>query len=51
VALLALVLAAFAAVCAGLARGLSRPGFPTPASAGRTLDLPVLASAELKPAR
>jgi uncharacterized protein involved in exopolysaccharide biosynthesis len=51
VALLALVLAAFAAVCGGLARGLSRPGFPTPASAGRTLDLPVLASAELKPAR
>ena len=51
VALLALVLAAFAALCAGLARGLSRPGFPTPASAGRTLDLPVLASAELKPAR
>jgi len=50
VALLSLILAAFAAVCAGLARGLARPGFPTPASAGRTLDLPVLATAGLKPA-
>jgi uncharacterized protein involved in exopolysaccharide biosynthesis len=51
VALLALMLAALAALCAGLARGLSRPGYPTPSSAGRTLDLPVLASAGLKPAR
>ncbi|HXQ12403.1 MAG TPA: Wzz/FepE/Etk N-terminal domain-containing protein [Caulobacteraceae bacterium] len=51
VALLALVLAAFAAGCVGLVRGLTRPGFPTPSSAGRTLELPVLASAGLKPAR
>jgi uncharacterized protein involved in exopolysaccharide biosynthesis len=50
VALLALVLAAFAAVCAGLTRGFARPGFPTPSSAARTLDLPLLASAGLKPA-
>jgi uncharacterized protein involved in exopolysaccharide biosynthesis len=49
VALLSLVLAAFTALCAGLARGLARPGFATSASAGRTLDLPVLATAGLKP--
>ncbi|HEX4199536.1 MAG TPA: GumC family protein [Caulobacteraceae bacterium] len=50
VALLSLVLALFTALCAGLARGLARPGFATSASAGRTLDLPVLATAGLKPA-
>jgi len=50
VAIASLVLAAFTALCAGLARGLARPGFATSASAGRTLELPVLATAELKPA-
>ncbi len=50
VAILSLVLAAFTALCAGLARGLARPGFATSASAGRTLELPVLATAGLKPA-
>jgi len=49
VAILSLVLAAFTALCAGLARGLARPGFATSASAGRTLELPVLATATLKP--
>jgi uncharacterized protein involved in exopolysaccharide biosynthesis len=50
IALISLVLAAFAAVCAGLARGFARPGYPTPGAAARTLDLPVLATAGLKPA-
>jgi uncharacterized protein involved in exopolysaccharide biosynthesis len=51
VAILSLLLAAFTAVCVGLVRAFARPGFPTSASAGRTLDLPVLATAGLKPAR
>jgi uncharacterized protein involved in exopolysaccharide biosynthesis len=50
VAILSLVLAAFTALCAGLGRGFARPGFATSASAGRTLELPVLATATLKPA-
>jgi len=48
VLLLALVFAAFTALCAGLARLFTRRGFPTAASASRTLDLPVLASAGYK---
>ena len=46
---LAVLFAAFTAACVGLARLFLRRGFPTAASASRTLDLPVLASAELKP--
>lgn len=45
---LGLLFAAFTAVCAGLMRLYTRPGLPTPASAGRTLDLPVLGAAALK---
>jgi uncharacterized protein involved in exopolysaccharide biosynthesis len=48
VLLLALVFAAFTALCVGLARLFTRKGFPTAASASRTLDLPVLASAGYK---
>ena len=45
---LALLFAGFTALCAGLLRLSLRPGIPTPASAARTLDLPVLGSAGLK---
>jgi uncharacterized protein involved in exopolysaccharide biosynthesis len=45
---LALAFAAFSALCAGLLRMFLRPGMPTPASAARTLDLPVLGAAALK---
>jgi uncharacterized protein involved in exopolysaccharide biosynthesis len=45
---LGLIFAAFTALCAGLLRMFLRPGLPTPASAGRTLDLPVLGAAPLK---
>lgn len=45
---LAVVFAAFAAVSAGLIRVFLRRGFVTPESAGRALDLPVLATAPLK---
>jgi uncharacterized protein involved in exopolysaccharide biosynthesis len=48
VLVLALAFAAFSAFCAGLLRMFLRPGLPTPASAGRTLDLPVLGAAALK---
>ncbi|HEY3797775.1 MAG TPA: Wzz/FepE/Etk N-terminal domain-containing protein [Caulobacteraceae bacterium] len=48
VAALALMFAGFTALCAGLVRMFLRPGLPTPASAARTLDLPVLGSAPLK---
>ena len=48
VLLLAFVFAAFTALCVGLARLFTRKGFPTAASASRTLDLPVLASAGYK---
>jgi uncharacterized protein involved in exopolysaccharide biosynthesis len=40
----ALLLAALTALAAGLMRALSRTTFPTPASVGRTLGVPVLAS-------
>ncbi|CAN5231506.1 GumC family protein [soil metagenome] len=48
--LLALVFlfAGFTALCVGLLRVFSRRGFITPASAGRTLDMPVLAVAPMK---
>jgi uncharacterized protein involved in exopolysaccharide biosynthesis len=46
---LALLFAAFTAACVGLGRLFMRRGFPTAASASRTLDLPVLASARYKP--
>ena len=42
VLVLALAFAAFTALCGGLLRMFLRPGMPTPASASRTLDLPVL---------
>jgi len=45
VILLALVVALFTAICAGLIRTFLRPGLSTAASASRTLDLPVLAVA------
>lgn len=45
---LAFCFAVFTAVCVGLLRVFLRRGFPTAASAGRTLELPVLASAPLK---
>jgi uncharacterized protein involved in exopolysaccharide biosynthesis len=45
---LGLIFAAFTALCAGLLRLFLRPGLPTPAAAGRTLDLPVLGAAPLK---
>ena len=45
---LGVIFAAFTALCAGLLRMFLRPGLPTPASAGRTLDLPVLGAAPLK---
>jgi uncharacterized protein involved in exopolysaccharide biosynthesis len=47
---LAFLFAAFSAVCAGLVRMFLRPGLPTPASASRTLDLPVLGRAPVKAA-
>ncbi len=48
VMILALLFAGFAALCAGLVRMFLRPGLPTPASASRTLDLPVLGMAGIK---
>ncbi|HEY0052678.1 MAG TPA: chain-length determining protein, partial [Caulobacteraceae bacterium] len=48
---LAFLFAAFTAVCAGLMRVFLRRRFVTASSAGRTLDLPVLAVAPMKPAR
>ncbi|CAN7202921.1 GumC family protein [Caulobacter sp. LjRoot300] len=45
---LAFLFAAFTAACAGLVRMLLRPGLQTPASASRTLGLPVLATASYK---
>jgi hypothetical protein len=48
VLVLALAFAAFSALCAGLLRMFLRPGLPTPATAARTLDLPVLGAAPLK---
>jgi uncharacterized protein involved in exopolysaccharide biosynthesis len=48
VLVLAFLFAAFTAACAGLVRMLLRPGLQTPASAARTLNLPVLATAAYK---
>ncbi len=48
--MLALMFAAFAALCAGLLRAFLRPGYPSAAAAERTLELPVLATARFKPA-
>ncbi|HYE45950.1 MAG TPA: GumC family protein [Caulobacter sp.] len=48
VLVLAFLFAAFSALCAGLLRMFLRPGMPTPASAARTLDLPVLGAAPVK---
>lgn len=45
---LAFLFAGFTAACVGLARMLLRPGLQTPASASRTLGLPVLATAHYK---
>ena len=43
IAIITVLLAGLASVAAGLARGYMRRGFPTPASAERTLGAPVLA--------
>ena len=48
VAVLAILLAAFTALCAGLLRVFLRPGAITPQTAGRTLDLPVLGTARMR---
>ena len=40
--------AGFTALCAGLLRVFTRRGYTTPASTGRTLDMPVLAVAPMK---
>lgn len=48
VAMLAFLFAGFTALCAGLLRMFLRPGLPTPQSAARTLDLPVLGAAPMK---
>ena len=45
---LTIMFAAFTALCAGLVRMFLRPGLQTPASAARTLNLPVLATAGYK---
>jgi uncharacterized protein involved in exopolysaccharide biosynthesis len=45
---LAFLFAAFSAVCAGLLRVFLRPGLPAPATAARTLELPVLGMAAMK---
>ncbi len=47
---LAFLFAGFTALCVGLLRVFSRRGFVTPASAGRTLQMPVLAVAPMKTA-
>lgn len=48
VAVLALLFSGFTALCAGLMAAFLRPGMPTPRSAARTLELPVLGSAPVK---
>ena len=48
--ILAILFAGFTALCAGLLRAFTRRGYPTAASAQRSLDLPVLATARFKPA-
>lgn len=47
-AVLALLVAGFTALALGLVRVFLRRGFPTPSSAGRTLELPVLVTAPVK---
>ncbi len=47
--LLALLFAAFTAICAGLLRVFTRKGLASPDAVVRTLDMPVLATASLKP--
>ena len=47
---LAILFGAFTALTVGLLRMFLRPGLPTPSSAARTLELPVLATARLKSA-
>ena len=46
--LLVILFAGFTALCVGLIRIFLRPGFTTPGSAARTLELPVLAVAPMK---
>jgi len=48
VAILVLLLAGFTALCIGLLRVFLQPGAMTPATAGRSLDLPVLGSARAR---
>jgi uncharacterized protein involved in exopolysaccharide biosynthesis len=48
VAMLAFLFAGFTALCVGLLRIFLRPGMVTPDTAGRTLDLPVLATARAR---
>ncbi len=48
VAILALLFAAFTALCVGVLRIFLRPGLPTPSAAERTFDMPVLATVGLK---
>ena len=48
IVVLAFLFAGFTALCAGLLRMFLRPGLPTPQSAARTLDLPVLGAAPVK---
>lgn len=50
VVILAFLFAGFTALCIGLLRVFLRPGVPTPSSAQRTFDLPILATAGLKAA-
>lgn len=45
---LAIMFGAFSALCVGLLRMFLRPGLQTPASASRTLGMPVLATAGVK---
>lgn len=49
--ILAFLFAGFTALCVGLLRIFLRRGFPTPTSAARTLELPVLATAGYKTER
>ena len=44
----AFLFAAFTALCVGLLRVFTRRGYTTPASTGRTLEMPVLAVARMK---
>ncbi|WP_454760661.1 GumC family protein [Caulobacter segnis] len=48
VLVLAILFAAFTALCVGLVRMFLRPGLQTPESASRTLGMPVLATAGVK---